>query len=186
MSAVPVQLTIFRGSDFTVDLTVRQYTGQALPLTGYTVTAFMARNYTTNVKYDLHPTVENPSNGTITLNVKDAISLTLLGGSLSGDYAIGETITGLTSGSTAKVISWNGSNNLKIASMSGDFIDGETIKGSVSSANYVLNSGSNITKSTTSLDFKSGRYVYDIFIESGLGVKDKVITGIITVEPSVL
>jgi hypothetical protein len=46
------------------------------------------------------------------------------------------------------------------------------------------NSGSNLIMKTQ--DLNSGRYVYSIFIDSSSGKSEKVIEGIITVNPSVL
>jgi len=55
----------------------------------------------------------------------------------TGNYFVNETITGSTSGSTAKVKSWNNLTNiLEISNVTGSFVSGETITGAESGATY--------------------------------------------------
>ena len=57
----------------------------------------------------------------------------------TGTYIFNETITGSTSGSTAKVKSWNSvTNELKISIISGTFLSGEVVVGQESGASYKL------------------------------------------------
>lgn len=54
-----------------------------------------------------------------------------------GNYIFNETITGSSSGTTAKVKSWNASTSiLQISNITGSFVNGETITGSESGAVY--------------------------------------------------
>ncbi len=55
-------------------------------------------------------------------------------GLVGGPFVLGETITGGTSGSTAVIVTDNGSDELTISGATGDFIIGETITGSISFA----------------------------------------------------
>jgi hypothetical protein len=57
----------------------------------------------------------------------------------SGDFIFNETVTGSTTGVTARVRSWNSTTNLlEIAAVSGSFSLGETLTGSTSGATRVL------------------------------------------------
>ena len=61
------------------------------------------------------------------------------GSSGIGTYLFNEVVTGQTSGSKAKVKSWNDSTSvLQVGMTSGEFVDGETIVGSASSATYSI------------------------------------------------
>jgi len=58
-----------------------------------------------------------------------------------GTFTFNETVTGSTSGTTAKVREWNSTTNqLKISNVNGSFIAGETIVGAASSASYQIRS----------------------------------------------
>lgn len=115
-TAVPINLTIENGEDWEVSFNLRDDTGDFLDLAGYTVTAKMAKNYTSTIKYDLNPQI---------------------------------------------VIAAQGLIKLQMPNSGGNFI-------------------------TKTQDIKPGRYVYSIFIDSVSGKTEKVIEGIITVNPSVL
>jgi len=57
----------------------------------------------------------------------------------TGSYVFNETITGQTSGTTARVKEWDSVNNtLEISIVDGKFTDGETILGSNSGALYAV------------------------------------------------
>ena len=57
----------------------------------------------------------------------------------SGSFKFNETITGSSSGTTARVRIWNESNNqLEVMNVNGSFIRGETLTGSESGAQYVF------------------------------------------------
>lgn len=72
----------------------------------------------------------------IELNFANAITLTLLAGG-TGDFTVGETITGGTSNTTADVKSWDSSTGkLIIINRDGRFTIPETITGDVSSASW--------------------------------------------------
>ena len=56
-----------------------------------------------------------------------------------GTYIFNEVITGSTSGTTARVRSWNVNTSvLEIASASGEFVSGETVVGEDSEASYMI------------------------------------------------
>ena len=56
-----------------------------------------------------------------------------------GTYIFNEVITGSTSGTTARVRSWNVNTSvLEIASVSGEFVSGETVVGEDSEASYMI------------------------------------------------
>ena len=57
----------------------------------------------------------------------------------TGEFIFNETITGSTSGTTARVRIWTNSTNvLEVGNVDGTFIVGETIVGSISSASHIL------------------------------------------------
>ena len=61
------------------------------------------------------------------------------GGINTGNFVFNETITGSSSGTTAKVRSWNGDTNvLEVANVSGSFTRGETLTGATSGATRTL------------------------------------------------
>ena len=61
------------------------------------------------------------------------------GGTNTGNFVFNETITGSSSGTTAKVRSWNGDTNvLEVANVSGSFTRGETLTGATSGATRTL------------------------------------------------
>jgi hypothetical protein len=87
--------------------------------------------------------------GTITsINITDAgnkyiltpdITISEPPSTSSGDFVFNETVTGSTTGVTARVRSWNSTTNLlEIAAVSGSFSLGETLTGSTSGATRVL------------------------------------------------
>jgi hypothetical protein len=56
-----------------------------------------------------------------------------------GTYVFNEIVTGSTSGTTARVRTWNSNTyELEVASASGNFVVGETLVGTASSASYML------------------------------------------------
>lgn len=70
---------------------------------------------------------------TITISAPNASGVGL------GTYILGETITGSSSGFTAKVRSWNAiDNELRVSNITGKFVAGENIIGSESGASYKL------------------------------------------------
>ena len=57
----------------------------------------------------------------------------------TGDFVFNEVVTGQTSGTTARVRTWNSSTNvLEVASVSGTFTIGEDVVGATSGASHVL------------------------------------------------
>lgn len=72
MSAVPINLIIENGEDWEVSFNLRDDLGNFLDLTGYTVTAKMAKNYTTTVKYDLNAQIVISAQGLIKLQMPNS------------------------------------------------------------------------------------------------------------------
>ena len=71
----------------------------------------------------------------------DVVNITFTAPSTSstGTYLFNEIVTGQTSGTTARVRTWNGSTNiLEVASVDGTFTIGETLLGATSGASRVL------------------------------------------------
>ena len=61
------------------------------------------------------------------------------GGTNTGNFEFNETVTGSSSGTTARVRSWNGTTNvLEVANVSGSFTRGETLTGATSGATRTL------------------------------------------------
>lgn len=88
-TAVPINLTIEQGTDFAVEFNLRDENGDYINLSGYTVTAKMARNYTTTTKYSLNPVILDSATGLIRLSMPDT------GGSLitkTGDLKAGRYV----------------------------------------------------------------------------------------------
>ena len=57
----------------------------------------------------------------------------------SGDFTVGETVSGATSGSDAEVVSWDsGTRKLVINNLTGSFKDGEVVSGGTSSASWTV------------------------------------------------
>ena len=57
----------------------------------------------------------------------------------TGDFIFNEIVTGQTSGTTARVRTWNSSTNvLEVASVSGEFTIGEDVVGSTSGSSHAL------------------------------------------------
>ena len=72
----------------------------------------------------------------VELNFANAITLTLLAGG-TGDFTVGETVTGGTSNTTADVKSWDSATGkLIVINRDGRFTIPETITGDVSSASW--------------------------------------------------
>lgn len=67
--AVPINLHIDSGSDWEVTFNLREENGNYKDLTGYSVSCKMARNYTTNSKYNLNPQILDPLKGLIRLSM---------------------------------------------------------------------------------------------------------------------
>jgi len=72
MSAVPINLIIENGEDWEVSFNLRDAFGNFLNLTGITVTAKMAKNYTSTVKYSLNPQIVTPLEGLIKLQMPNS------------------------------------------------------------------------------------------------------------------
>ena len=84
-------------------------------------------------------TAINITNAGLGYSTAPTISISDPGASGSGDFAFNEIITGGTSGTTARVRTWNGSTNvLEVASVSGTFVVGETLTGGTSGATHVI------------------------------------------------
>ena len=84
-------------------------------------------------------TAINITNSGLGYSTAPTISISDPGASGSGDFAFNEIITGGTSGTTARVRTWNGSTNvLEVASVSGTFVVGETLTGGTSGATHVI------------------------------------------------
>ena len=67
------------------------------------------------------------------------MSIAASGSSGSGDFQFNEIVTGSSSGTTARVRTWNSeTNELEVGTVTGDFTRGETITGSTSGASYEL------------------------------------------------
>ena len=78
-------------------------------------------------------------NAGVGYTVTPTISIASPGSSGSGNYSFNETITGGTSGATARVRTWNAvTNELEIYNITGTFRSGETITGSSSSASHLI------------------------------------------------
>ena len=78
-------------------------------------------------------------NAGVGYTVTPTISIASPGSSGSGNYSFNETITGGTSGATARVRTWNAvTNELEIYNITGTFRAGETITGSSSGASHLI------------------------------------------------
>lgn len=71
-TAIPVNLQIESGADWEVTFNLRQENGEFLEMTAYTVSAFMARNYTTSSKYNLNATIVDPATGLVRLSMPNS------------------------------------------------------------------------------------------------------------------
>jgi hypothetical protein len=72
MAAVPINLLIEKGEDWEVTFNLRDEYGQYVNLSGYTVTAKMAKNYTTTEKYNLNAQIVVPNEGLIKLEMPNS------------------------------------------------------------------------------------------------------------------
>ena len=78
-------------------------------------------------------------NAGVGYTVTPTISIASPGSSGSGNYSFNETITGGTSGATARIRTWDASTNeLEIYNITGIFRAGETITGSSSGASHLI------------------------------------------------
>ena len=78
-------------------------------------------------------------NAGVGYTVTPTISIASPGSSGSGNYSFNETITGGTSGATARIRTWDAvTNELEIYNITGTFRTGETITGSSSGASHLI------------------------------------------------
>ncbi len=78
-------------------------------------------------------------NAGVGYTVTPTISIASPGSSGSGNYEFNESITGGTSGATARIRTWDASTNeLEIYNITGTFVKGETITGSSSGASHLI------------------------------------------------
>ena len=78
-------------------------------------------------------------NAGVGYTVTPTISIASPGSSGSGNYSFNETITGGTSGATARIRTWDAvTNELEIYNITGTFRKGETITGSSSGASHLI------------------------------------------------
>jgi len=78
-------------------------------------------------------------NAGVGYTVTPTISIASPGSSGSGNYSFNETITGGTSGATARIRTWDATTNeLEIYNITGTFRSGETITGSSSGASHLI------------------------------------------------
>ncbi len=78
-------------------------------------------------------------NAGVGYTVAPTISIASPGSSGSGNYEFNETITGGTSGATARIRTWDAvTNELEIYNITGTFVRGETITGSSSGASHLI------------------------------------------------
>ena len=78
-------------------------------------------------------------NAGVGYTVTPTISIAWPGSSGSGNYSFNETITGGTSGATARIRTWDAvTNELEIYNITGTFRAGETITGSSSGASHLI------------------------------------------------
>lgn len=89
MSAVPINLIIEAGADWTTSFNLRDDSGDYLPLSGYLVNANMARNYRkTGTKTSLNGTVSNAATGEITVSLNASETSALIFGRYVYDIVI--------------------------------------------------------------------------------------------------
>ena len=78
-------------------------------------------------------------NAGVGYTVTPTISIASPGSSGSGNYEFNESITGGTSGATARIRTWDAvTNELEIYNITGTFVKGETITGSSSGASHLI------------------------------------------------
>ena len=79
------------------------------------------------------------TNAGVGYSVAPTMSIAASGSSGSGTFQFNEVVTGSSSGTTARVRTWNSETNvLEVGTVSGEFTRGETITGSTSGAAYEL------------------------------------------------
>lgn len=71
-TAIPVNLQIEIGADWEVSFNLRDENGNFLDMTGYSVSAYMARNYTTTTKYSLGATISDITTGEVKLSMANS------------------------------------------------------------------------------------------------------------------
>ena len=71
MAAIPLNLTLEQGTDFSVNLTVRNSDGSPLNLLGYTASSEVRKHYTSTTKYPFDVTFADRSLGKISLTMTD-------------------------------------------------------------------------------------------------------------------
>jgi len=69
MAAIPINLTLYKGTDFKISLNIKQFDTTFFDLDGYSVAAYMARNYTTSNKISLNPNIINRQEGLVELSL---------------------------------------------------------------------------------------------------------------------
>ena len=47
MAAIPINFTVYKGADFEITLNIKEYNNTFFDLSGFSLEAHMARNYTT-------------------------------------------------------------------------------------------------------------------------------------------
>ena len=71
MAAKPMNLTLEQGTDFSVNLTVRNSDGSPLNLLGYTASSEVRKHYTSSTKYPFDVTFADRAQGKISLTMTD-------------------------------------------------------------------------------------------------------------------
>jgi len=80
MAAVPLNLTLEQGADFSVNFTVRNKDTTPLNLLGYTAFSEMRKHYTAVKKYDFDVTFLDRAKGRISISMSDSVTATLTEG----------------------------------------------------------------------------------------------------------
>jgi hypothetical protein len=94
MAAI-ANLLIDQGANFSSDVTVKDAVGAAFDLTGYTVSAKMAKGYSsTRTRTTITTTVVTPTNGVITLSLLPAATSSLDAERYVYDVELTQTSTG--------------------------------------------------------------------------------------------
>jgi hypothetical protein len=71
-TAIPVNLQIESGADWEVSFNLRKENGEFLDMTGYAVSAKMARNYKSTASYNLNATVTDVTTGAVRLSMPNS------------------------------------------------------------------------------------------------------------------
>lgn len=104
----------------------------------------LGRGYVWEIKCELfqysHEDFETGIDAVDVIESEDGYTLDLTfaaGG--TGDFTVGETVTGGTSAKTGEVVSWDSTTRkLRLNNLSGAFIDGEVVTGGTSSASWTV------------------------------------------------